>query len=295
MSRYFEPSLSYRMSERGGGVREFGQLSQAGLLTQGRPLVFFVHGFNTDQPGASASYQRFLALLGGVTSVVIGVYWPGDSWAGPANYMHAVQLVPTIARRFARDLHTAALGSGRFEISFVCHSLGSRLTIETLRELADLRDRQPAPSLQLRRVVFMAGAIPTSRLEVREPFNRAIHALDLQVKSLYSEADDVLHFAFPPGETLAGAGFFPTALGRRRWGGADVVQPPLVQAENSGAGHSDYWGGDSPNADRIAAAAREVQTFIPLGGPAPPRATPSRDTTSARRTSSERSTASRTV
>jgi len=31
---------------------------------------------------------------------------------------------------------------------------------------------------------------------------------------MFSEADNVLHWAFPPGETAAGEGFFPQAVGR---------------------------------------------------------------------------------
>jgi hypothetical protein len=36
----------------------------------------------------------------------------------------------------------------------------------------------------------------------------------LRTRTLFSEADNVLHWAFPPGETAALEGFFPQAVGR---------------------------------------------------------------------------------
>lgn len=290
MSRPFAPFLSFRLSERGGGIREFALLSGASVLTTGRPIVFFVHGFNNDLGAASAAYSRFLPLLGDVSAQVIGVYWPGDSWAGGANYMQALERVPAIARRFAQLLYSSALGSGRLDVSFVCHSLGGRLVLETLRELSALVKRQPLPSLVVHRVAFMAGAIPTSRLDRRQALNVALRALGARSMSVYSEADRVLHYAFPMGESLAGAAFFPTALGRRRWGGADAVQPELSQVENPRADHSDYWGGSTRNGAAIEYAARVVRGFVPLGGKPPARSVASRATSAARGTEGARET-----
>ena len=39
-------------------------------------------------------------------------------------------------------------------------------------------------------------------------------AKSLRTRTLFSEADNVLHWAFPPGETAAFEGFFPQAVGR---------------------------------------------------------------------------------
>ena len=281
-SRPFAPFVSFRLSERGGGVRDFAALSEAGLLTSGRPIVFFVHGFNNDLRAASAAYARFLPLLGGVSAQIVGVYWPGDSWAGGANYMQALERVPAIGERFARLLHASALGSGRLDVSFVSHSLGGRLVLETLRALAGLVAHRPLASLAIHRVVFMAGAVPTALLELRRALHGVLRAFDARAMSLYSEADRVLQYAFPLGESLAADAFFPTALGRRRWGGAGALQPPMSQLENPRADHSDYWGSGSRNAASIEHAARAVRGFVPLGGMPAARTVASRSTTAGR-------------
>jgi hypothetical protein len=55
---------------------------------------------------------------------------------------------------------------------------------------------------------------------------------------LYSRNDRVLHWAFSLGETVAGEGFFPTAVGR-------FGQPPgtwIKRQELGGHDHGDYWG-----------------------------------------------------
>lgn len=296
MARYFEPSLSYRLSDKGGGIRDFGVLSPGGRLTQFDSILFFVHGYNNDQEAASASYKHFVELLGtGVRATIVGVYWPGDNWSHGAYYLGALAKVRTIARRFARDIHDAAVETGKLEISFVAHSLGCRLTLETIHALNELLRHQPVAGLKLRRVVFMAGAVPTDLLEQQQPLNTAVQHSGIAAKSLYSEADRVLHYAFPLGQTLAGGGFFPTALGRTHWRGASALNPALQQAENPTADHSDYWGSASTNAVAQQHAALEVRGFIPLGGPPAPRTTPSHLTTTARHINVERATATRST
>jgi esterase/lipase superfamily enzyme len=295
MPKFFTPSLSYRLTENGGGVQAFGILKPGGLLSQYRSIVFFVHGYNNDQQAASGAYENFLPRLGRVTAQPIGVYWPGDNWAGGLYYTQAVKKVEQVAERFARDIHDAAKGSGALEISFVAHSLGCRVTLETLRVLRDLQRAQPTVSLKLRNVVFMAGAVPTFFLEENRPLHRTVRDLTVSTKSLYSEADRVLHYAFPLGQSAIGQGFFPTALGRTRWQGATVVNPAMQQKENPGAGHSDYWGSGSKNAASLATAAGEVRNFIPLGAPPAPRSLSVRATTTARSTEGPRETPARSV
>ena len=295
MPSFFQPSLSYRLAEKGGGVQPFGILRPGGLLSQYRSIVFFVHGYNNDQQSASEAYQGFLPRLGNVSVQPIGVYWPGDNWSRGAYYLQALNKVDEVATRFATDIHNAAKASGSLEISFVAHSLGCRVTLETLRVLRDLQRAQPTVSLKLRSIVFMAGAVPTFFLELNRPLNQAVRDLSVMTKSLYSEADRVLHYAFPLGQALVGQGFFPTALGRTRWNSSAVVNPAMQQKENPRAGHGDYWGGGSTNTDALKTAAEEVRTFVPLGGPPLPRALSVRATTTGRSTEPSREIPSRRV
>ena len=59
---------------------------------------------------------------------------------------------------------------------------------------------------------LMAAAVVVGDVQNKGRLNPA--ARSLRTRALFSEADKVLHWAFPPGETAAGAGFFPQAVGR---------------------------------------------------------------------------------
>jgi hypothetical protein len=156
-----------------------------------------------------------------------------------------------------------------------------------LRELAD----NTTPALVVGKIIFMAAAVPTFYFREGRPLRAAYAAIEGS-KSLYSEADWVLHWAFPLGQSLMGEGFFPTALGRTEWIEASQLWPTMEQRRNIGsAGHSDYWGGSSKNVTALRNAAREIRVFIDIGS-VPPRDTPSRAvpirTTTERRVSAER-------
>src|SRR5262249_44274015 len=76
---------------------------------------------------------------------------------------------------------------------------------------------------------------------------------------LYSRSDLVLHWAFPLGETLAGEGFFPSAVGRR----GDPSSRWTDEEELLGDDHGDYWG-DPRTAVRVA---RFLGVPVPAGLP----------------------------
>lgn len=270
MSRRFEPSLSYREKTAGGGVRGIPLETLSRILTRHSSVVLLLHGYNNDLEDASAAYTRFQGLLGEVRANVVGVFWPGDNWEGPLYYMRAIGQAQKVAPLLAGDLHTAAWARGHYRIDIVAHSLGSRLALETIRELLDRLRTYPVPGLTIGRIVFMAGAVPTHYLEVGPGSPRslrgAIGALEAAM-SLYSEDDRVLHYAFPLGQSAAREGFLPVALGRRGWPGGALLTPALRQERNQGAGHSDYWGGGSKNEQALGQAARYVRGFIDLGVP----------------------------
>lgn len=274
MEDFFEPYVSYRLEKSGGGIRDFWLVSGGGLFTRHRTVLFLVHGYNNPQDKASQSYQHFVARLGKVFPSIVGVYWPGDNWTGGAYYIEALERAKVIAGRFARDIHLAAAGSGGLAIVFAAHSLGCRLALETIRALSFLLQTQPIDGLTVSRTVLMAGAVPTYLLKESKDLNLAVRALSVSTKSLYSKSDRVLHYAFPLGESLAGEGFFPTALGRKKWDGSNAVVPTMEQVENDGANHSDYWGGTSSNSKALSCAASEVRAFLPTGG----LSTPARET-----------------
>ena len=82
---------------------------------------------------------------------------------------------------------------------------------------------------------------------------------------LHSTSDKVLHFAFPPGQSLAGAGEASgRALGRI---GPIATMPGYKATLNGvvigGADHSDYWGDGAKGPSEQAT--RDAGTFLKLG------------------------------
>ena len=87
----------------------------------------------------------------------------------------------------------------------------------------------------------MAAAVPVSFAEPSGPLFRAA-TLSATRRTLYSEADTVLHFAFPLGESAAGEGFFPTAIGRFGQPQSDwTAEAEMFIDAQHGYNHGDYW------------------------------------------------------
>lgn len=270
----FKPSINYW--DTGNRVRETGEIVPNGALARSG-LVLLIHGYNNDKDEASRSYSRFLELLKkqrNVNANLFAVYWPGANWEGALYYMQAITQAQKVAPKLAKDLYSAAKAMGYLKIDIVAHSLGCRLTLETIRELLVIREqRGNLGGLVIGRVVFMAGAVPVKYLEDLQHLRSSLESFN-QSLSLYSLNDDVLHWAFPAGQTAAGQGFFPVALGRKKWERGSFVYPPLTQKENRNAGHSDYWGSGDSNIGQKEFAAKEAADFLALGPSLPRTITP---------------------
>jgi pimeloyl-ACP methyl ester carboxylesterase len=173
---------------------------------RGRDLVLATHGFNVDRDHGIRSLSGWegLCTLPG-NFLFIGVLWPGDSRYLPVlDYPAEGDEAITSGRHLSAFLNEHAAGAASF--SFVSHSLGGRVILETLAGL-----NRPA-----RRLVLMAGAIENNCL-VREYRDAAGKAEKIHV--LASRADWVLHYAFPLGNPVGqllmhGHPYFRTALGR---------------------------------------------------------------------------------
>src|SRR5262245_51100034 len=225
------PVVSFRKSPVGGDVSE-PRVTPANALALRRRVILLIHGFNVDEEHGRADYDRFVArlremLAGQRDGPVagdrrVGVYWPGDAdwgFAKPLAYMRSVPRARDIGARLAQLLDDAAAANGLVEVDIVAHSLGCRLALETL--LAVHAD--PQSRVHIRRIQLMAAAVPTFMLfdpddtpRLRDAFDQS---LEIGAKNLYSGADGVLSFAFPPGQTFAGGGegFLPTAVGHAKF------------------------------------------------------------------------------
>jgi pimeloyl-ACP methyl ester carboxylesterase len=269
------PAVSFRKSAVGGDVSE-PRVSPANALALRRRVILLIHGFNVDEEHGRQTYERFVARLREMLVVqrdgpiagdrLVGVYWPGDadwSFAKPLAYMRSVPRARDIGARLARLLDDAAAANGLVEVDIVAHSLGCRLALETLLAVHG----NPQSRAHIRRIQLMAAAVPTFMLfdpddtpRLRDAFEQS---LEIGAKSLYSAADGVLSFAFPPGQTFAGdgEGFLPTAVGHARFPARSELAR-MDPIEMPDAGHGSYWGGDYP--DESATAAYIAHEFLQI-------------------------------
>jgi len=206
-----------------------------GSLVQGRDVLLATHGFNVNREHGINALSRWSALLALPPSVLfVGALWPGDSAFLPVvDYpfegQEAIQAGRLLARFLAQHAGQAA------SLSFVSHSLGARVVLETIQNLP----------VKVRRVTLMAGAIEDDCF-TRE-YKAAADNCE-QLWTLASREDWVLRFAFPIGNVageviMQGHPYFNAAIGRK--GPAQ----PLPLDKRGGAwqipdgwdfGHGDY-------------------------------------------------------
>jgi len=273
--------ISLRTAPRGGDVRQPGADDRQKLMGA-RRLLLLVHGYNNDLAFArDTAYPGFESLQREIAGVdgsgdyapgwrVVKVYWPGDADHGLVSalfYPAVVRNAPVCGESLARLLGDAA-GAEGLEVAVISHSLGCRVVAELLRAL-------PADSrVRVTRVAFFAAAVGVEKLEDLRPgsLGRAFATrIEGGALSLYSGADMVLSLAFPLGQTLAPGdeGFMPTALGHALWA-TGMGGHAVMQVDNPGAGHSDYWGWEEKTRDSCARLANEAaRSHIGLGLPAP--------------------------
>ena len=265
--------LSYREAAVGGEVKDSPFVSDEAALAGAQHIVLLIHGYNNDAEAAQEAYEGFHArqvdrdkdARYGIGRTFVEIYWPGDGAWGIASflfYMKSIRRAIQTAESLAAYLASRVAAASRIDI--VAHSMGCRLAFELMRALSA---QKSAPAMG--RIVLMAGAVPTFMLEKQKPPRRLRPAYDGVLRegarSLYSGSDMVLAFAFPAGQSLAKGeeGVLPTALGHALW--VDTTVPlNLGQEENTGAGHSDYWGWNiKPKPLRCATrAATEISEYL---------------------------------
>lgn len=243
--------LSLRSDATGGGI-----LPQvAGSLgSYGSQLIFLFHGYNDSLAVARQSYASFLQNFPGTgnplhdkwLSVIHPVFWPGDKAWGPlsaAGYPFEMGTAKQSAAVFADFLATLSVpAGGMLDIYFIAHSLGNRVVLELLFALQAMKAAGRLSSqIQFKGFCMMAAAVPISVVESNANLYDAATVSAVR-RTLYSEADTVLHFAFPIGETAAREGFFPTAIGRFGQPPSDwTAETEMFISHGHGYNHGDYW------------------------------------------------------
>jgi hypothetical protein len=160
---------------------------------QGRDVLLGTHGFNVNRGDGIYNLSHWAQWLKlGDNGFFVGVLWPGDSrWLPVLDYpienSEAIRSGRILAQYLDKNF------SGAQSLSFTSHSLGARVILETIRNLSG--------NVRIGTVTLMAAAIDDTCL-VNEYSDAARRAAKLSV--LASSCDEVLKWAFPAGNPLAG-------------------------------------------------------------------------------------------
>jgi pimeloyl-ACP methyl ester carboxylesterase len=191
--------LNFRVGQVGGGILQVPatqESSEIFALTPldrgtfcrslaGQDILFAVHGYNNSQAEAVCTLSRLAEALKLPTSAkFIGILWPGDSKAGFISYPVEKPTANYVGRYLAAFCNRYLTGTA--SLSFVSHSLGARVALETIRGL----DRDT------RSLCLMAAAIERHCLE--KEYAYAFEKTE-KVYVLASAQDPVLRYAFPFG------------------------------------------------------------------------------------------------
>jgi pimeloyl-ACP methyl ester carboxylesterase len=264
-----------RSNPEGGKLLEPGQLKASLDAKTMKECLVLVHGFNNTDSEAAVAYLGFRARqkeifgapdFSGFEKRFGDTFWPGDadwwSFFDKADFLIYPASVHT-AVKAAKDLADLIWQMPNLErVDFIGHSLGCRVVLETLLLLRE----RTLPLIG--RVVLMAAAVPSEMLERGGKFFDLLTELAAEgnrIDVLHSWQDTVLHYAFPPGQKLAGRGEgSDRALGRY---GPSPWMPGfrsnLMEQEISGAAHGDYWGHSKSPPSRAATEA--AGRFLGLG------------------------------
>ena len=173
-------------------------------IFRGKRVCFVIHGFNVNTGAGVRSCgpmaQEFaglgkLAMTVAAADVVVPVLWPGDGLIG-WSWFNAFHTSETTGARFADFLLSSAVQAA--EVSFVSHSLGARVVLETVAHTVARR-----PDFPFDTAVLTAAAVDDNALDSPD-FAAATKALR-RIVILSSMKDDVLKNLFTIGAAVEGA------------------------------------------------------------------------------------------
>jgi pimeloyl-ACP methyl ester carboxylesterase len=267
--------LYLRAKPEGGKLLVPGELRGLPDAVARRECLVLVHGFNSTDTEAAEAYSGFRTRQKEIFSPrdpadydrrFGDTFWPGDADLWPVLdridfliYPAAVHTAVSAAKDLAEVLWKMP---NLQRVDFIGHSLGCRVTLETLLLLRT----RTLPMIG--RVMLMAAAVPSEMLEGGGKFHELLRQLATEgtdIRILHSQQDPVLHYAFPPGQSLAGGKEASNrALGRfgpTPW--MPGFRSTLTEREIAGAAHGDYWGPSGTPPSRLAT--EDAGTFLKLG------------------------------
>jgi hypothetical protein len=236
--------LDLRVDTSGGGVAHevtprldstVCPLANLVAKVRGKEVLLGTHGFNVNRKDGIESlslWERKLQLP--ASTMFIGILWPGDAKLPifvdyPVEGDEAIGSGNLLAQFL--DDHFAEVTS----LSFVSHSLGARIVLQTISAMQRKR---------VRSLVLMAGAVENNCLSVE--YKAAADKVEW-ISILASRGDWVLAGAFPLGNLVRDLidrdhPYWSEALGREGPDGTprDNVRPNWQIPDNWNYGHLDF-------------------------------------------------------
>lgn len=200
--------LDFRDANQGGAVvpgriirRQplSGRLGTENDLRAESSITFLLHGYNISRPAGQDSLLRLAERLPSLSQGgVVAVLWPGDHWTRAMSYPFEGRDADDSAAELFRYIELVITRST--PLSFVSHSLGARVAMETVKKLI-------GKGYSVRQVCLMAPAIDDSSLADPAVYRPAVGTTE-RVAVLASRKDTVLKLAYPAGDILQAFALF---------------------------------------------------------------------------------------
>ena len=201
--------LSFREKPTGGAVvpgrleisPNLGSLDSLRLEPN---VTFLIHGFNVNYRNGRSKLLDFgLLLPAAKRGGIVGILWPGDHWIGPLSYSFEGRDADDSAQELAKHIRDNI--STDTPISFVAHSLGSRVALKASTILQK-------HGYKISQVCLMAAAIDADSLAAPNGYFSTVSNAT-RVSVLSSKRDKVLRFAYPAGDLLQSFLFWNDSVG----------------------------------------------------------------------------------
>jgi hypothetical protein len=244
----------------GTTAQDYTDLSLSGLKSfiHGKDVLIGTHGFNVNRQDGIEHLSYWEGLLGPTPfpGAFVGLLWPGDSESLHALSYPSEPKNATAAGNMVAEFLDNNFGDAA-SISFVSHSLGARVILQTISQM----------SLPVRRAILMAGAIGDNCLTGE--FSDVPAKVEA-ISALTSKEDEVLRWAFPLGDLAAEIlghdhPWWESALGR--FGPSprpEHFRSPCQIPKGWDYGHGNYLQNDPPTPMAIS-----PPTDVPEDGPPP--------------------------
>jgi pimeloyl-ACP methyl ester carboxylesterase len=205
--------LAFRKDDSGGPVVP-GQLkvmpngpegpAATALLALEPRVTFLIHGFNVNrEEGATGLGNLAQCLNSALGAAVVSVLWPGDHWLGPLSYPSEGRDADDTAAQFARFIGDVV--PPLTSLSFVTHSMGARVAMETIERLL-------GRAYRFDQLCLMAPAVDDTCLASLNAYRATVENCN-RVAVLSSKEDEVLKYAYPAGDLLQAFAFWHDTAG----------------------------------------------------------------------------------